>query len=117
MVGMRGTVTRRCAKTLAGSPEAAVPWVQRIGMFIDDRVWRPPPGGGDPDEKPQRREYDIPWSGIGWTLVVAWLFIASWVTSSGLLAAGLAYTGVLIAIWRGVGWLGRNSTGMRDHRQ
>jgi hypothetical protein len=49
--------------------------------------------------------------------VIAWLFIASWVTSSGLLAAGLAYAGVLIAIWQGVGWLGRNSTGMRDHRQ
>ena len=86
-------------------------------MLIDDRVWRPPPGGGDPDERPPRREYDIPWRGIGWTLVIAWLFIASWVTSSGLLAAGLAYGGVLIAIWRGVGWLGRNSTGMRDHRQ
>ena len=86
-------------------------------MLIDDRVWRPPPGGGEPDETPPRREYDIPWSGIVWTLVVVWLCIASWVSSSGLLAAGLAYAGVLIAIWRGVGWMGRNSTGMRDHRQ
>ena len=86
-------------------------------MLIDDRVWRPGPGGGDADEPPPRREYDIPWRGIGWTLAIAWLFIASWVTSSGLLAAALAYAGVLIAIWQGVGWLGRNSTGMRDHKQ
>jgi len=87
-------------------------------MLIDDRVWRPPPGGGgDPDERPPRREYDIPWSGIGWTLVVVWLFAASQVVSSGLLSAGLAYGGVMIAIWRAVGWLGRNASGMRDHRQ
>jgi hypothetical protein len=87
-------------------------------MFIDDRVWRPGPGSnGDPDEPRPRREYDIPWRGIGWTLVIVWLLVASRVTSSGPLAAGLAYTGVLIAIWQGVGWMGRNSTGMREHKQ
>ena len=30
---------------------------------------------------------------------------------------GLAYGGVLITIWRGMRWLGRNATGMRDYRQ
>jgi hypothetical protein len=84
-------------------------------MYIDDRVWRP--GPGDPEEPPSRREYDIPWRGIGWTLVITWLFIASWVTTSSLLGAGLAYGGLLIAVWQGAGWLGRNSTGMRDYNQ
>jgi hypothetical protein len=87
-------------------------------MFIDSRVWRPGRGDGDEEEPPQpRREYDIPWRAIGWTLVIVWLFIASSVTGSDLLAAGLAYTGVLIAFWRGFAWLGRTMNGMHDHKQ
>src|SRR5262245_52299693 len=55
---------------------------QSVAMYIDSRVWRPGPGDGD-SEEPPRREFDIPWRGIGWTLVVVWLFIASLVTTSG----------------------------------
>jgi hypothetical protein len=86
-------------------------------MFIDSRVWRPGPGDGDPDEPRPRREHDIPWGAIRWTLVVAWLFAASVVVPSGLAAAGLAYVGVLIAMWRGFVWLSSNGSGMHDHKQ
>jgi hypothetical protein len=86
-------------------------------MFIDSRVWRPGPGDGDPEEPPARREHDIPWRAIGWTVVIVWLFVASGFVESGLVAAGLAYAGVMIAVWRGFVWLGRNVNGMSDHKQ
>ena len=86
-------------------------------MFIDSRVWRPGPGDGDPEEPPRRREPDIPWSAIGWTFVVAWLFAASCVVDTPLVGAGLAYAGLLIALWRGSVWLGHNVNGMHDHKQ
>ena len=86
-------------------------------MYIDSRVWRPGPGDGDPEEPHPRRDLDIPWRGIGWTLVIVWLFVASLVTTSGIAAAALSWTGVLIAFWRGAAWLGRNLDGMHDHKQ
>jgi hypothetical protein len=85
-------------------------------MYIDSRVWRPGPGDGD-SEEPPRRAYDVPWRGIGWTLVVVWLFVASLVTTSGLAAAILSYAGLIVAFWRLFTWLGDTAGGMHDHKQ
>jgi hypothetical protein len=86
-------------------------------MYIDSRVWRPGPGDGDSEEPSRRRTYDIPWRGIGWTLVVIWLFAASLVTTSNLAAAALAYVGLLVAAWRLCAWVGESGGGLRDHKQ
>jgi len=86
-------------------------------VYIDSRAWRPGPGGDDSEEPPRRRAFDLPWRAIGWTLLVVWLIAASLATSSGPLAAALAYAALLIAVWRGLGWLGRTTGGLRDHKQ
>ena len=87
-------------------------------MYIDSRVWKPGPGDGDGegDQPRRRRAQDVPWRAIGWTLVILWLIAASLVTSSGPLAAVLAYVGVMIGAWRGLRWMS-SAGGLHDHKQ
>jgi hypothetical protein len=85
-------------------------------MYIDSRVWRPGPGGGD--EPPPRDPWPkrVHWATLRWGAALVWLFGAGMVTPDPA-GAGIAWLALVVATWRIFGWLGRDADALREHRQ